>query len=203
MQPAFVIKEAISFGWKKTIENIWFLAVLTLVFLALSFAFGGVKGDMRSIFQVLNIFVSYFAMFSFVKVSFRIYNGVKPTTADILEVEWSKFGHYVLAAFISALIIGIGFIFLIVPGIYLSVCLSLVSFATIIDGTDSIEALKKSWALTRKHFWPLFGLTILLGLINIVAAVALAVGLLITIPMTILTTLYVYEKLKAAPVVTV
>jgi uncharacterized membrane protein len=58
-----------------------------------------------------------------------------------------------------------------------------------------IEAIKKSWSVTRGNTWNLFFFGILLGLINILGMVCLLVGLFITIPLGMLATTFVYRKL--------
>ena len=50
----------------------------------------------------------------------------------------------------------------------------------------AIDAIKANWQLTRGHFWGLFGVSLLLGLMNVGGAMACYVGLLFTVPYTLL-----------------
>jgi hypothetical protein len=50
----------------------------------------------------------------------------------------------------------------------------------------ALEALGRSWDLTRGHFWPLLGLHLLLGLINVAGALCFLMGLFFTLPFTTL-----------------
>jgi uncharacterized membrane protein len=51
---------------------------------------------------------------------------------------------------------------------------------------EALEALQGSWRMTRNHFWGLFGLQLLLGLINLAGVLLFGVGVLFTFPLTIL-----------------
>lgn len=204
MQNPFTIKEAIAFGWKKTLENVWFLVLFTLC----AFIVQGILGNNSNgagsyavLFRLANILVNYFVAFTSIKLGLAIYKGIKPTTKMVFDVDWKLFVLYAIAALLTMLATGIGFILLIVPGIILAVRLGFTSFAVIEEGLKPIPALKRSWELTRGRFWPLLGLSAIICLIVILGAVLVVVGLLLALPVTGLALVYAYEKLKAAPFV--
>ena len=60
-----------------------------------------------------------------------------------------------------------------------------------------IEAIKKSWNLTKGSFWNLFLFGLLSGGIQILGIVALLIGLVFTTPTVWIARAVVYEKLKA------
>jgi hypothetical protein len=85
----------------------------------------------------------------------------------------------VLFVMIPLLLVGVG------AAIYVSVRVSFFSQMLIIDRNyGPIEAIKGSWRLTRGHFWSLFGVAFLLGLINLGGLVACFIGVLFTTPLT-------------------
>jgi hypothetical protein len=53
-------------------------------------------------------------------------------------------------------------------------------------GYGPLEAIRGSWNLSRGHFWSLFGVGLLLGLVNLGGEMLLCVGLLFTMPLTAL-----------------
>ncbi|MEN9621703.1 MAG: hypothetical protein RLZZ67_137 [Candidatus Parcubacteria bacterium] len=201
MQPLFTIKEALSFGWKKTVENLWFLIILTVATIIVSFAFDNVKGDFAPLFRILNMVVSYLAMYVAIKAGLKIFAGSKPEAKDVLDVNWSQFGWYILGLILSNIAIVIGFVLFIIPGIYLAVRLNMMTFTLIDQNLKPVDAFKKSLELTRGRFWKLLGFGCVIALINVLGVLAAGVGILISIPVSLLATVYVYEKLKAAPVV--
>src|SRR6185437_6057227 len=79
---------------------------------------------------------------------------------------------------------------------YLSLRYSFVRFA-ILEHQDIIESLRTSARVTSGKKWWLIGFFIVIGLLNILGAVLLLVGLLVTIPVTMFAFAHVYIKLHA------
>lgn len=92
-----------------------------------------------------------------------------------------SFGVRLVIVFIAGLIAGvivlIGAVFLIIPGIYLAVRLRLVTAAVMLEDCGPIEALSRSFELTDGHAWTIFGVTFLLGVVSF--AITIAVGLVL------------------------
>jgi hypothetical protein len=80
------------------------------------------------------------------------------------------------AALVTALPVGIGFVLLILPGIYLLARLFLVAPVLVIERTGAFTAISRSWALTADSAWQLV-LLFVLGLLFILGASLLAGGL--------------------------
>jgi uncharacterized membrane protein len=55
--------------------------------------------------------------------------------------------------------------------------------------------MKASWKMVNKHWWQVFGLSILIGLVNLVGALACLVGLLFTVPIGFAALMYAYETI--------
>jgi hypothetical protein len=72
------------------------------------------------------------------------------------------------------------------------------SFArlAVLEGSSILESLPKSAKLTRNVKWRLVLLTLALAGLNILGLIALLVGLLVTIPVSVLAFVHVYLKLK-------
>ncbi|BEV11815.1 glycerophosphoryl diester phosphodiesterase membrane domain-containing protein [Asticcacaulis sp. DW145] len=75
---------------------------------------------------------------------------------------------------LCGLMIGLGFLLLIVPGIILMLALSVACTAYIAEGKTGIfEAIQRSFDLTRGHRWSLLGVYLCLGLLQwVVGAIA-------------------------------
>lgn len=201
MTPIFTIKDSLAYGWKKLSENFWFFVLLTLAFFVLN-AVLDKAGDTEvtiAIARLVNIVVSYFAMFTFVRFGLKVWKGEKPFWNDIFAFKPALFGLYVVASIIQSVAVGVGLVLLIVPGLIAIVRLGFFGFILIEEDIKPVHALKKSWAITKGRFWPIFGFGIVLFLINLAGALAIGIGLLVTAPLTLLATVYVYGKIKAAP----
>jgi len=97
---------------------------------------------------------------------------------------------------LSGVIISIGFILLIIPGIYLFVSLTFNQIIFCLDVQDAPLCMKKSMALVKNRWWYVHNLYLWLFLLNLLGLIAFGIGLLVTIPLTYLILLEVYFSLK-------
>ncbi len=63
---------------------------------------------------------------------------------------------------------------------------------------DFATAMKTSWKMVMKHWWHVFGLTVLSGLLSLLGAFACCVGLLFTVPIGIAALMFGYETIFGA-----
>jgi uncharacterized membrane protein len=61
-----------------------------------------------------------------------------------------------------------------------------------------IDAIKKSWSMTKGHTWDLFLLLLVVIVLIAIGAALLGVGLLVTLPISTVAVAYVYRKFSAA-----
>lgn len=92
----------------------------------------------------------------------------------------NSFGVRVLLALLAALVAGIGillgFVFLVVPGVYLTVKLRLVLAAVVLEDAGPLEALGRSYDLVTGNGWTVFGVWLVPTLVSLAGGVAIAVG---------------------------
>lgn len=98
--------------------------------------------------------------------------------------------HRMLPLFITQLLmmvlIMIGFLLLILPGIYLSIAYLLAMPLVVEKNLGPWQALEASRKAISKRWFAVFGFVIVLTLINIVAAIPLTIGLIWTLPMSLI-----------------
>jgi len=98
---------------------------------------------------------------------------------DMFSVFERNYWNAVLAGLIKFMIIGLGFLMLIVPGIIFACRLAFVNYLIIDRKMEAIEALKASWAMTRGHGWTIFGMALLAFLIIIAGLLCFFFGVFI------------------------
>lgn len=86
------------------------------------------------------------------------------------------FGSFFGVNFLSGLAILLGFLLLIVPGVFLAARWSAADAALLSEGEGVSAALGKSWEMTAPHVWPIVGAL----LVVYVPAFALGMGLSIS-----------------------
>ena len=108
------------------------------------------------------------------------------------------FVNYIIASIATGVVVIVGLILLVIPGIYLAIRLQFYKFL-IVDKGDigPIESLKESWKMTKGYAWNLFLFLILIALLNILGVILFGVGLFVTIPISLLSYAILYRKLHA------
>jgi len=107
------------------------------------------------------------------------------------------FWRYLGAQFLVAIIIFVGLLLLIVPGIIAALGLLFVLYVVIDRGAGPINALKESWRITNGNKWQLFLFGLVLIGLNLVGLLALVVGLLVTVPVTWIAVTHAYRTLAS------
>src|SRR5690606_24140896 len=98
------------------------------------------------------------------------------------------------------LMVGVGLVLLIVPGVILAVVYAFYGFVIVDRGEPVLAALQRSAELTRGHRGELFLFGVVLLGLNLLGALAFGIGLLITSPVSLIAAGYVYRRL-AGPTV--
>lgn len=101
-----------------------------------------------------------------------------------------------LSAFTGSLPV---FFICMVPAIFFSVCwqftLPLIIDRQMYFGT----AMKTSWTMVMKHWWLVFGLTVLAGLVGFLGFFGCCIGWVFTMPIYLVALMYAYETIFSAP----
>ena len=99
-------------------------------------------------------------------------------------------------ALVSALLTGLPVgLLCAIPATYLGVCWKFTLPLIIDQQMDFWTAMKTSWKMVNKHWWQIFGLVILISLLNVAGLCACCVGLLFTIPIGIAALMIAYETI--------
>jgi hypothetical protein len=105
------------------------------------------------------------------------------------------FLQLLLTSFVGGILLGLAFVCLILPGIYLLVAWKF-SIPLVIDQRfDFWTALKLSRKVINKHWWRFLNFLIVLLVLNFAGVVCLGVGLFVTFPVTVAALMYAYEDI--------
>lgn len=199
----FSIGEAIGFGWNTALKNIvFFIGLLIIVFLVnfipgyLAKAAKPGAPFLALIIGIVGWVLQMIVSLGLIKVALRFCDNEKPNYTDLFNY-YPLFFNYLIASTLYGLAVLGGLILLIVPGIIWAIQFSFFPYFIVEKGATPGEALKKSSALTKGVKWGLFLFYILIVLFNILGFVVFVVGLLVTIPVSLLAQALVYRKLLA------
>ena len=98
-----------------------------------------------------------------------------------------------------AVFIGLAVVLLIFPGMYFAVRFGFFQAAMVDQDMGMVDALGESSRLTRGNKWSLVALYIVLGLINLAGVLALCIGLIFTMPLTMLAWFVAYKWMAHGP----
>lgn len=204
-KPKFYISDIIRLSWQKVMQNIWFFIGLSLIILAVAMAseiFGAIvkqsKIDIPVIVSILIFFVfsvlQVIIKLGSIKIGLAFVDGRQSKILDLFNVK-SVFWKYLMTALLYGLIIFGGLILFIIPGIIWGIKYSLFPYY-VLEGSEPMEALKKSGVATHGSKLNIFLLGFVLGVINLIGLLLAGVGLLVTIPIQMLAMAYVYRALQ-------
>jgi uncharacterized membrane protein len=195
----FSKKEAIKFGFGTAKSNILFFIGLLIIVIFVSAITASLRAGVQKsalaylVVSIVQYLVNVIIAMGLIRITLEFVSKLKPKLLDI--VYYKPIVRYIIASIIQGIIVFVGFILLIIPGIILAVRLQYASYLIVDKNLGPIEAIKTSWNITRGNTWNLFFFGIILGLINILGILCLLVGLFITVPLGMLATTFVYRKL--------
>ena len=195
--------EAIRFGWNTTLANAGFFVGVFLLAWFIGMSLNVMQEITKDKYPLFSFSVALGAIFmnglfsvGFTKIGLKFCDQEKGSVQDLFAYP-HLFLKYVFASILYGLAIMGGLICLIVPGIILMVRLQFFLYLIVDRNFGIMESLKKSFAMTKGQTGELFLFGLLCLLINLGGLICLFIGLLVTVPTTLLAQAFVFQKLLA------
>lgn len=199
------IADSIRYGWDTMRANLgFFILFLIIIFMVNTFfsVFSGLFENRLPVFSLIfslgSLFASLVISLIIIKIALKFCDNDERAISEVISFEASLFFKFAAGYFLYALIAGVGFLLLIVPGIIWMIKYQYAVYLIADKGLGPLESLKKSSEITRGVKWELFGFLLLLGLINIAGAMFFVIGLFATVSTTMVAMAWMYRKLSAA-----
>jgi uncharacterized membrane protein len=208
---ALPIGDCIKFGWETFKRRPWIL-IGAFALIVLISAIPGILTPHPEVVQgqppppptpfaivmgLVSVVVNLFVGLGLTNFALRAHDNIDGVTIGDL---WNPapFWRFLGAELLAALIIVAGFILLVIPGIIASLGLGFAPYIVIDRPLGPVESLKESWRITKGNKWRifLFGLA-LLG-VNILGLLAIGIGVLVSVPITLLAVVHAYRFLQTA-----
>jgi uncharacterized membrane protein len=212
------VGDIVNQSWDIVKKNVWIFAgvflvlVLVELFFNMLFGIGGVGaaaavnpgntaeilaamfGASFLLYFLVSIIVQAIFYLGYLKMALIAADGGEPTLSAF-AISARKVINVIIAYFLFEILMVIGLILCIVPGIIVASRLYFFFFFIIDEDCGPIEALSKSWEATKGETWNIVLLLLAFLLVNIVGAICCGVGLLVTVPMSYIGFAIVYRKL--------
>ncbi|ABL66151.1 DUF2189 domain-containing protein [Chlorobium phaeobacteroides] len=173
------ISDYVRQGWEMFQKNIGEFIGFTLVVFVISALSARMNAFGSIIFSALA--ASLYAGYSI--VAFKRLIGQEIQFSDFFK-GFNYFLPLFLAGLASGLLVSLGIVLLVIPGIYLAVSYVFVTFLIIDHRMDFWQAMEISRKIITKEWFAVFGLALALFAINLLGVLALGVGLLVSAPVT-------------------
>ncbi|MFH1825118.1 MAG: DUF975 family protein [Candidatus Firestonebacteria bacterium] len=197
----FSKSEAIKVGWNLMKPNLGFLAIVySIVFVVtgiLEIIVVLTQGSYPLIsfnINIISFILSVFTGIGATKIYLKLYDKQKSQLTDLYDYYYLFF-KYLGGFLLCGLIVIGGFILLVIPGIIFMIKYQFFTYLIVDKEMGPVEAIKKSGKITQGSKWNLFLFGLVLVGVNLLGALCLLVGLIVTIPVTCLAYTFVYRKL--------
>jgi len=104
----------------------------------------------------------------------------EPVLGDAFAAVMKRLGAVAVASSLVTIIVGIGLLFLVIPGVVAGVFLMFTLPAVLLDGLGAIDGMRRSVAVVRAHAGPVVGLVV--GVLIVLVAVWIAAWTLGLVP---------------------
>lgn len=131
--------------------------------------FAAMEGAMNSmLITYLFAMITYTFAMAFVFQYIKLYKASENNEVELKQVWKLMLGvapKIFLSILVTGLLSGLGLVLLLIPGIYLIICFSLVIPIIIFQGDSLGEAMSSCFSLIKNNWWQTFGFLLILGLI--------------------------------------
>jgi uncharacterized membrane protein len=154
---------------------------------------------MLGVSTIINFVVSSFIVAGIMTFSLKVARGQPYTFADLFSGA-PVFVSVLVANVVSSIVVSIGLVFLIVPGVILAIGLSMTLPLIVDRGLGPVDALTESWKLTDGNRANIFIFGLIAFGLAIAGFCACGLGIFFVIPLLYIAHMYIYLKLTHQPV---
>ncbi|MBI9069079.1 MAG: hypothetical protein JEZ09_17410 [Salinivirgaceae bacterium] len=181
------VGSVLSNGWTVLWDNFITLFLILLVVWVVSIPFAVMEStDSHSfISTVLGTFSFLYFLFVYMPISvsadFLYVKAIRNNKLDVKEIldVFNNYLNVVLAVLLQVAIIGIGFVFFIIPGVIFACRLVFVPYLVLDKKLDPVKAVEESWRLSRGYGWRILWLYIVSFFLIIAGLIVLIFGAVI------------------------
>lgn len=195
----FSIEEAFRFGWDTFKKDPWFFvgvtAALTIFSVVVNALTGNGYGIMAFIGFLIGLAASTVVTIAYARLALSAQEGPHVGWEGLWAPE--HFLNMLGATILQSIAIVVGLILLVIPGIIVALMLMFTQLLVVDKKMSPVAALKESYRLTKGQLLQIFLFWLAIIVINIIGLIALVVGLLVTLPVSLIAVAHVYKKLSS------
>jgi uncharacterized membrane protein len=154
---------------------------------------------LQLVFQIIAWIVGLILAMGLIRCSLAVVRGQTPQVDMLFQTE--GLGVYIITSILVGLMVGIGLILCIIPGIILGIMFMFYGYLIVENPSLGVgDALKRAQEMTKGRLGELFVFGLALFGINLVGALLCGIGLLFTYGITAIAVAYAYRTLSGESV---
>ncbi len=187
-----VIGDALEFGWSAVKAHVGFFIGIFLFCAVLS----AIAGSSHSIVTkvILGLLIGGINL-GYIKLAVDIVEEKAPEFKELFSC-FSLLLKYIIAAILYFVVVSIGLVLFIIPGVIWAVQFGFYPFVIVKERLGPFSALRKSSEITSGVKGRLIVFAIALFGINLLGLIAFGVGVIITIPLSVIAAAHVFHQLE-------
>ncbi len=160
-------------------------------------SFLGVLGGLvQGTSSLVGLIVNSYILGGVLSFALKVARGQPVAFGDVFS-GGRYFGRMLVAQICAAIAVGLGFALCAVPGFIVLYGICLYGFLIVDQDMAGVDALKKSWEMTKGHRLNIFVLHLLALVVVIAGALACGIGVLLgSIPILVIAGAFMYLRIK-------
>lgn len=199
MNNTLIVKDCLKHGWNTFRTRPWFFVGVTVLIAVIQMISSGIQSGIP---DIAGFFLS-------VIISTLLYSGVialflkaegdahAPSLNDLWNPE--PFWRYLGTSVLVMVAVVVGFVLLIIPGIFFAIIFSFAGYLAVDKKMSPIAAMKESMRMTKGNRWKILLLGIAIFILSFIGALPLLLGLLVVVPVAMIANLHAYRVLQNVP----
>jgi uncharacterized membrane protein len=183
----FSVEKIIKSAWHRFNDNRIFWIGVALLSLSMS-----IPGNIFPTLGILFTLVSCYISASVIRISINFMKGHLVNHNDFFQIDIMQFFNYLAALILCSVSILLGFLFFVIPGIYLMTRFIFVQYFVIDKKISFDAAIKRSWKITKGNEINLLAFLFAMVIIFVLGFLAFVIGVVVAIPITQLSTAKLY-----------
>ncbi len=189
----FSIRASLTEAWRLVKLHAYVLVPAMAITMAANVVPGFILPKMYFISDLISLIVSAFFMAGFARMLLTVADGGVPKIEDVFS-EGQSYFRMLAALFLTGIAAMVGFMRLVIPGIYSSMRMMFVYPLVIDQGLGAVEAIQKSWSMTATDTVHLLKLWFAIVGVIFLGLLAFVVGVLLAAPVAMLLLTLVYRQ---------
>jgi uncharacterized membrane protein len=196
--PSLDITEAFRAGWRGFVANVGPMLVVALIVWLVTGLVNWWSTDTAGVVGLLLNWVSFFVGqlvgIVWIALALAVLDG-REISSDTLLPSGQVFVSYLIASLLFSIMVVVGLVLLIIPGIIVALVFGLYGWALVDHRLDPVEALRHSSRITSGNRLQLLGFVLVALVVNIIGVLLFIVGVLVTSAVTLIAAGHAYRQL--------